>query len=87
MIDATHGTNAPKYEVFSIVAHDAFGKGQFVQHVIVQNKRRLTLLTALDEFKCSNPSWTSVKCILIDKDFTENSVLKMAFPAALVLLC
>ncbi|KAJ8524644.1 hypothetical protein ON010_g16473 [Phytophthora cinnamomi] len=27
MIDATHGTNLSKYNVFSIMAHDAFGKG------------------------------------------------------------
>ncbi|ETI43866.1 hypothetical protein F441_11230, partial [Phytophthora nicotianae CJ01A1] len=54
MIDATHGTNASKYKVFSIMAHDAFGKGQFVQHAVVQNERAATLLTALEEFKKNN---------------------------------
>ncbi|ETN08659.1 hypothetical protein PPTG_22939 [Phytophthora nicotianae INRA-310] len=87
MIDATHGTNVSKYKVFSIMAHDAFGKGQFVQHAIVQNERLPTLLTALEEFKRNNTAWTRMKCILIDKDFTEISVLKMAFPDTTVLLC
>ncbi|ETI55939.1 hypothetical protein F443_01430 [Phytophthora nicotianae P1569] len=86
MIDATHGTNVSKYKIFSIMAHDAFGKGQFVQHAIVQNERLPTLLTALEEFKRNNTAWTRMKCILIDKDFTEISVLKMAFPDTTVLL-
>eukprot|EP00644_Phytophthora_capsici_P007316 jgi/Phyca11/55771/gw1.21.167.1 len=87
MIDATHGTNSSKYKVFSIMAHDVFGKGQFVQHAVVQNERRPTLLTALEEFKKNNPAWSRIKCILIDKDFTEMSVLKVAFPDVVVLLC
>ncbi|ETL24396.1 hypothetical protein L916_21590, partial [Phytophthora nicotianae] len=28
LIDATHGTNAPKYKIFSFMIHDTFGKGQ-----------------------------------------------------------
>ncbi|KAE9285248.1 hypothetical protein PF001_g21996 [Phytophthora fragariae] len=87
MIDATHGTNSSKYKVFSIMAHDAFGKGQFVQHAVVQNERLPTLLTALEEFKRNDPAWNRIRCILIDKDFTEISVLKMAFPDAVLLLC
>ncbi|KAE8891900.1 hypothetical protein PF003_g24016 [Phytophthora fragariae] len=47
MIDATHGTNVSKYKVFSIMAHDVFGKGQFVQHAVLQNERRPMLMTAL----------------------------------------
>ncbi|KAE8962905.1 hypothetical protein PR001_g29548, partial [Phytophthora rubi] len=87
MIDATHGTNLSKYKVFSIMAHDAFGKGQFVQHAVVQNERNPTLSTALEEFKRNNPAWSRVKCILIDKDFGEIGVLKKAFPDATLLLC
>ncbi|KAE8979163.1 hypothetical protein PR002_g24496 [Phytophthora rubi] len=47
MIDATHGTNVSKYKVFSIMAHDVFGKGQFVQHAVLQNERRPMLMKAL----------------------------------------
>eukprot|EP00644_Phytophthora_capsici_P019235 jgi/Phyca11/132981/e_gw1.284.3.1 len=87
LIDATHGTNRSKYKVFSFMAHDTFGKGQFVQHSLLQNERWPTLLTALEEFKANNPSWTKLQCILIDKDFTEMSVLKKAFPNVAILLC
>ncbi|KAE9109958.1 hypothetical protein PF005_g11792 [Phytophthora fragariae] len=69
------------------MAHDTFGKGQFVQHGLLQNERWSTLLTALEEFKFNNPTWTKMKCMLVDKDFTEMSVLKQAFPGVTVLLC
>ncbi|OWY94471.1 hypothetical protein PHMEG_00035783 [Phytophthora megakarya] len=87
MIDATHSANSSKYKIFSIMAHDSFGKGQFVQHAVVQNERNPTLLTSLEEFKCNKPAWTRIKCILIDKDFEEISVLTTAFPNATLLLC
>lgn len=87
LINATHGTTAAKYKVFSFMAYDAFGQGQFVQHVLVQNKRHPTFLSALEEFKKNNPAWVKVQCILIDKDYTEMSVLKTAFPDSTILLC
>ncbi|KAE8897293.1 hypothetical protein PF010_g4259 [Phytophthora fragariae] len=33
------------------MVHDAFGKGQFVQHAVLQNERAATLMTAIEEFK------------------------------------
>ncbi|GMF29185.1 unnamed protein product [Phytophthora fragariaefolia] len=86
-IDATHGANRSKYKVFSFMAHDALGKGQIVQHALVQNKRWPTLLTAFEEFKANDPAWTKFQCVIIDKDFTEMSVLKQAFPDVIILLC
>ncbi|ETL82332.1 hypothetical protein L917_17496 [Phytophthora nicotianae] len=81
--NATHGTNLPKYKVFSIMTHDAFDNEQFVQHAIMRNERTSTLLTALEEFEGDN----RVKRILINKGIMELGVLKTAFPEALVLLC
>lgn len=51
LIDATHGTNISKYKVFSFMAHDVFGHGQYVQHAVVQNERAETLRTAIEAFK------------------------------------
>lgn len=55
LIDAMHGTNASKYNVISFMAHDVFGKGQYVQHAIMQNERSETLRTAIEMFKNNNP--------------------------------
>ncbi|KAE9231959.1 hypothetical protein PF005_g2888 [Phytophthora fragariae] len=87
LIDATHGSNRFKYKVFSFMAHATFGKVQFVQHALLQNEQRPTLLTAMEEFKANNPEWKKLRCILIDKDFTEMSALKKAFPDVTILLC
>ncbi|GMF26943.1 unnamed protein product [Phytophthora fragariaefolia] len=67
--------------------HDAFGKGQFVQHAVLQNERAATLLTAVEDFKTNNPAWTRIQCVIIDKDFTEIAVLKTALPSVQILLC
>ncbi|GMF22966.1 unnamed protein product [Phytophthora fragariaefolia] len=71
LIDATHGTDRSKYKVFSHMIRDTFGKGQFAQHALLQNEGWPTLLAALEEFKSNNPAWTKLKCVLVDKDFTE----------------
>ncbi|OWZ01633.1 LOW QUALITY PROTEIN: hypothetical protein PHMEG_00026943 [Phytophthora megakarya] len=86
MIDATHGTNMSKYKIFSFMAYDVFGKGQYVQHAILENVRSEALFTAIGEFK-TNPAWTKLQCAIVDKDFTEIAVLKAALPNVCVLLC
>ncbi|GMF48764.1 unnamed protein product [Phytophthora fragariaefolia] len=69
------------------MAHDAFAKGQFVQHDVHRNQRRSTLLTAIEEFRKNNAAYSQLQCIIVDKDFTELSVLKEAFPNVSILLC
>ncbi|GMF37635.1 unnamed protein product [Phytophthora fragariaefolia] len=69
------------------MAYATFGKGQFVQHALLQNEQWHTLLTSLEEFKANNPAWRKLRCVLIDKGFAEMSVLKKAFPGVVILLC
>ncbi|ETI54652.1 hypothetical protein F442_02536 [Phytophthora nicotianae P10297] len=87
LIDATHGTNASNYKLFSFMIRDAMGKGQHVQHCIVEDERKETLRIACQQFKEGCPSFGSVAVIMIDKDFTELSVLEEEFPGARILLC
>ncbi|OWZ20294.1 hypothetical protein PHMEG_0005310 [Phytophthora megakarya] len=51
--------------------HDALGKGQHVQHCLVENERKGTLRTACEQFKVDNPCYDSVSIIIIDKEFTD----------------
>ena len=60
LIDATHGTSASRFKVFFFMAHDVFGKGQYVQHAILQNERSETNRTAIETFKTDNPDWERV---------------------------
>lgn len=87
LIDTTHGTNTSRYQVFSFMAHDVFGKGQYVQHTLVQNERSETLPTAVKTFKHHNTAWTKLQCVVVDKDFTEIGVLRQARPSVRILLC
>ncbi|ETM30755.1 hypothetical protein L914_21568 [Phytophthora nicotianae] len=41
----------------------------------------------MEEVKANNPAWTRLQCVLVDKDFTELSVLEKAFPGVTILLC
>ncbi|ETP53795.1 hypothetical protein F442_01332 [Phytophthora nicotianae P10297] len=86
LIDATHDTNDSNYKLFSFMVHDAMGKGQHVQHCLMENERKETLRIACRQFKEACSSFDSVAVIMIDKDFTELSVLKEEFPSARILL-
>lgn len=87
LIDATHGTNRSKFKIFSKMAHDVFRKGQYVQHAVMQNERSETLMTAINAFNDHNPDWRKLQVVVVDKDFTEISVLSVAFPTVQILLC
>ncbi|OWY99608.1 hypothetical protein PHMEG_00029363 [Phytophthora megakarya] len=87
MIDATHGTNASKYKLFSFMIDDTFGHGQYVQHALVENESQACMHDAIQAFKKNNPSWDRIRAIIIDKDFGEISLLKKEFPLAKVLIC
>ncbi|OWY90954.1 hypothetical protein PHMEG_00031261, partial [Phytophthora megakarya] len=52
-----------------------------------ENEMKGTLRTACEQFKEGYSSYASVSVIIIDKDFTEHSVLEEQFPGARGLLC
>jgi hypothetical protein len=87
MVDATHDTNAEGYKLFSFMVIDSFGQSQFVQHAFVQNERKETLSTVVQQFIRTNPAAKKIKCFMVDKNFTEIGVLRTEFESASVLLC
>ncbi|DBA01968.1 TPA: LOW QUALITY PROTEIN: hypothetical protein N0F65_006701 [Lagenidium giganteum] len=72
---------------FSFMIQDALGGRQHIQHSLIADERRETQQTVCDQFKANNPKWEDVRCVVIDKDFTEMAVIEKAFPDARVLLC
>ncbi|KAE9242549.1 hypothetical protein PF004_g6550 [Phytophthora fragariae] len=87
LVDATHGTNAEHYKLFSFMVHDSFGHGQHVQHALLTDERTETLRHAIKQFKSCNPAWPQIRCVIVDKDFTEIGVFKSELPEARILLC
>jgi hypothetical protein len=60
------------------------GRGVSVVDFLCLNQRKETLGAVLQHFKDFNPSWTQVQSVVIDKDFTEWSVLERSLPGAKV---
>ncbi|OWY90121.1 hypothetical protein PHMEG_00041894, partial [Phytophthora megakarya] len=86
-MDFTHGTNNLGYHLGSLVVTTCTGRGFPVLDFVCLNETALTMKRVLDYFKEKNPSWESVKTLVIDKDFVEWKVLEECFPGAHVLLC
>ena len=41
VIDSTHGTNSSRYKLFSFMVQDGYGKGQFVQHNLLNGETKV----------------------------------------------
>jgi hypothetical protein len=65
LVDSTHGTNNRRYKLFSFMVHDAFGKGQFVQHSFVDRETAQNMKNAISFFKENNPSWESIAVFMV----------------------
>ncbi|KAE8972758.1 hypothetical protein PR001_g26506 [Phytophthora rubi] len=87
MVDTTHDTNANAYKLFSFVVHDCFGKGQYVQHALVERETKDILRLVVNVFKDDNPAYSNVKVVMTDKAFHEKDVLAEVFKQARQLLC
>uniref|UniRef100_H3GIH5 ZSWIM1/3 RNaseH-like domain-containing protein n=1 Tax=Phytophthora ramorum TaxID=164328 RepID=H3GIH5_PHYRM len=64
LVDSTHGTNANRYKLFSFAVHDVFGRGQYVQHALVQTEEKANLALAVAAFKKNNPRWSNIRVVM-----------------------
>ncbi|KAE9016891.1 hypothetical protein PF011_g6943 [Phytophthora fragariae] len=67
--------------------HDCFGKGQYVQHALVERETKDILRLVVNVFKDNNPAYSNVKVVMTDKAFHEKDVLAEVFKQARQLLC
>ena len=86
LVDTTFNTNKNGYKLFSMMIHDSFGKGQHVQHSLMERETKSCFRNAFDHFKKYN-DYSKIKVFITDKDFTEIECLEQNFPSARVLLC
>ncbi|ETP38984.1 hypothetical protein, variant [Phytophthora nicotianae P10297] len=87
VMDWTHGTNNLGYHLGSLVVTSATGRGIPIIDFLALDQKFATMKYIVEFFKRHNPSWKSIRTIVIDKDFVEWRVLEKAFPHAKVLLC
>ncbi|KAG6599632.1 uncharacterized protein IUM83_19342 [Phytophthora cinnamomi] len=80
LVDSTHDTNVNRYKLFTFAVHDVFGRGQYVQHALVQTEEKPNLALAIAVFKKINPEWANIRVVMTDKALHEKEVLHEAWP-------
>ena len=69
------------------MAEDGFGRGRVVFYAAVCQEDAAHLQKMVCMFKEENLNWKAICVVVIDKDFTEWSVLEAEFPNAVILFC
>ena len=87
LVDATYNVNGVGMPLYCVMIEDGFGHGRVVQYAATTEEDVEHIRKIFQTFKDDNPSWTSVRVIVVDKDFTEWKVLKEEFPDATILFC
>ncbi|KAE9302999.1 hypothetical protein PR003_g22120 [Phytophthora rubi] len=80
MVDTTHGTNKNYYKLFSILLDNVFGKGQYVQHSLVESEAMDNLTFCLNEFKESNRAWVNIRVVVRTRILKKREFWPKLFP-------
>ena len=86
-IDATYKVNELKMPLYVMLGEDGNGESEVFATFLVSNEEKPTIEKMIQIFKSQNPSWTSTKTVMTDKDFVERQVFKEEFPAANLVIC
>ena len=87
LVDGTYNVNRLGMPLYCFMVEDGFGNGRNVFYAATAEEDSTHLLHIIQSFKAFNPSWSDVRVIIIDKDFTELQALQQEFPQASVLFC
>ena len=85
LVVATYNVNGVGMPLYFLMIEDGFGQGQVVQYAATTEEDVEHIHDIIRTFKDENPAWTSVRVILVDKDFTKWKALKEEFPDATIL--
>lgn len=87
IVDCTYCTNNCRMPLISIVVVDGDSHGQVVAQALIANETKEVMHKFFQVFKENNPVSTSTSMFLIDKDFTEFSIISELWPTASVFYC
>ena len=87
LIDGTYNVNGQGMLLYCLTVEDGYGHGRVVYYAATAEEDALHLQKIMQPFKEENSNWSSVRVIILDKDFTEWKILKQEFPDAKVLFC
>lgn len=81
-LDATYRTNKLKMPLFVFVVQDGCGESQVIAYAFVASEQCHHVTEMLNLFVKENPCSENTGVIVVDKDFTEISAIRSAFPSA-----
>ena len=87
LVDGTYNVNRVGMPLYCFMIEDGFGNGRNVFYAATAEEDSAHLQQIIQSFKASNPTWSNVRVIVIDKDFTELQALQIEFPQASILYC
>ena len=71
LVDATYDVNGVGMPLYCLMIEDGFGHSRFVQYAATTEEDVEHISKIFQTFKDENPAWTSVRVVVVDKDFTE----------------
>ncbi|XP_065890957.1 zinc finger SWIM domain-containing protein 3-like [Dysidea avara] len=87
MIDGTYNVNASRMPLYSFMIEDGNGHGRTVFYAATTNESAQHLSAIIQGFKQCHPRYSNTKVVIIDKDFTELSILREELPNTTILFC
>ena len=87
MIDGTYNVNASRMPMYSFMIEDGNGHGRTVFYAATTDESAQHLSAIIQGFKQCHSSYSNTKVVIIDKDFTELSVLREELPNTTILFC
>ena len=80
LIDATYKLNELRLPLFVLMSVDDNGEGEILSLWIVSDESRETIREMMKVFKWGNDNWTSIRCVMSDKDMVERNVIREEIP-------
>ncbi len=71
MVDATYKLNQLRMPLYSMIVVDSNGQIEIVGVFLTALETEEAIGKMVRAFKAHNPSWSSTKVVMSDKDFTE----------------
>ena len=87
MINGTYNVNASRMPLYSFMIENGNGHGRTVFYAATTDESAQHLSAIIQGFKQCHPSYSNTKVVIIDKDFTELSVLREELPNTTILFC
>ena len=86
-VDATYKLNDLRMPLYLMMCIDGNGRSEIVALFLTSQEMQSDITRMVKAFKKHNPTWSSTKVVISDKDFNERAVFKREFPQAALHLC